>query len=79
MPTLLLGLELSPGLEAWFTPLWLIGIGCLVGVLGASLIWTTSRLLSKLDKINMLMEDPKKAFILAALAGLVLTLSLIHI
>ena len=77
MPTLLLGLELSPGLEAWFTPLWLIGIGCLVGVLGASLIWTTSRLLSKLDKINMLMEDPKKAFIMAALAGLVLTAAIL--
>ena len=60
MPNLLLGLELSPGLEAWFTPLWLIGIGCLLGVLSVSLIWIASRLLSKSEKINMLMSRQQK-------------------
>ena len=71
MPTLLLGLELTPGLEAWFTPLWLIGIGCLLGVLGASLIWVASRLLSKFEKLNKLMEDPKRARIIAAFAAVI--------
>ncbi|MFL2865780.1 MAG: ABC transporter permease [Pirellulaceae bacterium] len=73
MQLLLLGLELSPGLESWFTPLWLVGIGCLIGVLCVSLLWVASGLLSKLDKINMLMEEPKKAFFLALIGGLVLT------
>ena len=73
MQLLLLGLELSPGLESWFTPLWLVGIGCLIGVLCVSLLWVASGLLSKLDKINMLMEEPKRAFFLALIGGLVLT------
>ena len=73
MQLLLLGLELSPGLESWFTPLWLVGIGCLIGVLCVSLLWVASGLLSKLDKINMLMEEPKRAFVLALIGGLVLT------
>jgi ABC-type transport system involved in multi-copper enzyme maturation permease subunit len=73
MQRLLLGLELSPGLESWFTPLWLVGIGCLIGVLCVSLLWVASGLLSNLDKINMLMEEPKRAFFLALIGGLVLT------
>ena len=73
MQLLLLGFELSPGLESWFTPLWLVGIGCLIGVLCVSLLWVASGLLSKLDKINMLMEEPKRAFFLALIGGLVLT------
>ena len=73
MQLLLLGLELSPGLESWFTPLWLVGIGCLIGVLCVSLLWVASGLLSKLDKINKLMEEPKRAFFLALIGGLVLT------
>ena len=73
MQLTLLGLELSPGLESWFTPLWLVGIGCLIGVLCVSLLWVASGLLSKLDKINMLMEEPKRAFFLALIGGLVLT------
>ena len=62
----LLGLELSPGLEAWFTPLWLIGIGAMLGLVLISLLWLSSQLLSKVDRINMLLEQPKKALLIAA-------------
>jgi len=70
---LLFGLELSPGLEAWFTPLWLVSIGCLIGVLCVSLLWLASGILSKVAKINMVMEEPKRAFFIALIGGLVLT------
>ena len=69
----LFALELSPGLEAWFTPLWLIGIGCIIGLLLVSLIWLFSQFISRFNKINMLMEDSRQALIVATFGGLVLT------
>lgn len=69
----LFALELSPGLEAWFTPLWLIGIGCIIGLLLVCLIWLLSQFISRFNKINMLMEDSRQALIVATFGGLVLT------
>ena len=69
----LLGLELSAGLEAWFTPLWLIGIGAMLGLVLISLLWLSSQLLSKVDRINMLLEQPKKALLIAAVIAVVLS------
>jgi len=75
----LFALELSPGLEAWFTPLWLIGIGCMIGLLLVCLIWLLSHLLSRFEKINMLMEDSRKSLIVATIGGLVLAAILIPV
>ena len=71
----LFAIELSPGLEAWFTPLWLIGVGCMAGLVLVSLVWLASQALSRVNKINMLMEDGRKSLLLAA--GLAFALSII--
>tara|TARA_Y100001968_G_scaffold194062_1_gene178012 strand:- start:169 stop:1938 length:1770 start_codon:yes stop_codon:yes gene_type:complete len=71
----LFAIELSPGLEAWFTPLWLIGVGCMAGLVLVSLVWLASQALSRVNKINMLMEDVRKSLLLAA--GLAFALSMI--
>ena len=73
----LFAFELSPGLEAWFTPLWLIGIGCLIGLLLVGLIWLLSQGLSRIDKLNMLMENSRGTLVISIFVGLLMTFIII--
>ncbi|MBA61932.1 MAG: hypothetical protein CMJ76_06145 [Planctomycetaceae bacterium] len=77
MTSTLFALELTPGVEAWFTPLWLIAIGCMVGLVLITLIWLASQLLCKIRQLNQIMEEPKRALLITTGFAAVLTAILI--
>jgi ABC-type transport system involved in multi-copper enzyme maturation permease subunit len=56
-----LALELSPKLTSWLTPLWIIGVGCILGLTLISLSWAVSKGLSRITSLNQLAATPSKA------------------
>ena len=38
-----LALEISPKLQSWLTPLWIIGVGCILGLILIGLSWALSK------------------------------------
>jgi ABC-type transport system involved in multi-copper enzyme maturation permease subunit len=66
-----LALEISPKLQSWLTPLWIIGVGCILGLILIGLSWALSKGLSRLDAINQLAEHPRKAASLVSIFALV--------
>ncbi len=47
-----LALDVSPKLQSWLTPLWMIGVGCLLGLILIGLSWSLSKGLSRINAIN---------------------------
>ena len=56
-----LALEISPKLTSWLTPLWIIGVGCILGLILIALSWALSKGLSRISALNQLAERPGKA------------------
>jgi ABC-type transport system involved in multi-copper enzyme maturation permease subunit len=67
-----LALEVSPKLTSWLTPLWIIGVGCILGLVLISLSWALSKGLSRISAINSLAETPSKAAIVVSVFALLL-------
>lgn len=44
----------------WLTPLWLLGLGTLIGLAVLLLLWAVALLLSRIPAIGSLAEDPKR-------------------
>jgi len=57
-------------LRLWLTPLWLLGVGALLGLVGLLLTWGLSFLLSRIPVWNRLVEHPRRREIVAGLAVL---------
>ena len=67
-----LALEVSPKLTSWLTPLWIIGVGCILGLILISLSWAISKGLSRVSTLNQLAATPSKAAIVVSIFALVL-------
>jgi hypothetical protein len=67
-----LALEVSPKLTSWLTPLWIIGVGCILGLILISLSWAISKGLSRISTLNQLAATPSKAAIVVSIFALVL-------
>ncbi|MEC7567177.1 MAG: ABC transporter permease subunit [Planctomycetota bacterium] len=68
----LFAFELSPRLTSWLTPLWLIGVGCILGLILIGFSWLLSKGLSRWSMLNELAESPMKAAVVTAVAAIVL-------
>jgi ABC-type transport system involved in multi-copper enzyme maturation permease subunit len=67
-----LALELSPKLTSWLTPLWIIGVGCILGLTLISLSWAVSKGLSRITSLNQLAATPSKATVVVSVFALLL-------
>jgi len=67
-----LALEISPKLQSWLTPLWIIGVGCILGLLLIGMSWALSKGLSRISALNQLAETPNKAAVVVSIFALVL-------
>ena len=67
-----LALEVSPKLSSWLTPLWIIGVGCILGLLLIGLSWALSKALSRFSAINQLAENPNRAASAVSILALLL-------
>ena len=67
-----LALEVSPKFTSWLTPLWIIGVGCILGLILIGLSWALSKVLSRISALNQLAETPSKAAIAVSIFALVL-------
>jgi len=65
-----LALEVSPKFQSWLTPLWIIGVGCILGLILIGLSWLLSKGLSRINAINQLAETPSKAAIIVSVFAL---------
>ncbi|MDE0817245.1 MAG: hypothetical protein OSA92_06275, partial [Pirellulaceae bacterium] len=63
-----LALDVSPKLQSWLTPLWIIGVGCILGLILIGLSWLLSKGLSRISTLNQLARIiPRKGLILTGL------------
>jgi ABC-type transport system involved in multi-copper enzyme maturation permease subunit len=67
-----LALDVSPKLQSWLTPMWMIGVGCILGLILIGLSWALSKGLSRIDAINELAESPSKAATIVSIFALAL-------
>ena len=67
-----LALDISPKLQSWLTPLWIIGVGCILGLILIGLSWALSKGLSRISVLNQLAENPSKAAIVVSIFALAL-------
>ena len=67
-----LALEVSPKLQSWLTPLWMIGVGCILGLILIGMSWVLSKGLCRITAINQLAETPSKAATIVSVFALVL-------
>ena len=67
-----LALEVSPKLTSWLTPLWIIGVGCILGLTLISLSWAVSKGLSRITSLNQLAATPSKATVVVSVFALLL-------
>lgn len=67
-----LAMEVSPKLTSWLTPLWIIGVGCILGLILISLSWSLSKGLSRVSTLNQLAATPSKAGIIVSVFALLL-------
>jgi ABC-type transport system involved in multi-copper enzyme maturation permease subunit len=71
-----LALEISPKFASWLTPLWIIGVGCILGLILIVLSWLLSKGLNRVSALNQLAETPSKAAIVVSIFALVLCATL---
>ena len=67
-----LALDISPKLQSWLTPLWIIGVGCILGLILIGLSWALSKGLSRVSALNQLAENPSKSAIVVSIFALAL-------
>ena len=67
-----LALDVSPKLQSWLTPMWMIGVGCILGLILIGLSWALSKGLSRIAAINKLAETPSKAATIVSIFALAL-------
>ncbi len=67
-----LALEISPKLVSWLTPLWIIGVGCILGLILIGMSWALSKGLSRVSALNQLAENPSKVAMVVSIFALVL-------
>ena len=69
-------LEISPKLTSWLTPLWIIGVGCILGLILIGLSWGLSKGLSRVAALNQLAATPSKAALVASALALLMCAAL---
>ena len=57
LPLLAAMLELSEKLVSWLTPLWLLGIGVVLGLLSFLVVWAVAVVISRLGPIGRIGGD----------------------
>jgi ABC-type transport system involved in multi-copper enzyme maturation permease subunit len=67
-----LALEVSPKFASWLTPLWIIGVGCILGLILIGLSRVVSKGLSRISTLNQLAVTPSKAAIVVSVFALLL-------
>jgi ABC-type transport system involved in multi-copper enzyme maturation permease subunit len=67
-----LALEVSPKFASWLTPLWIIGVGCILGLVLIGLSRVVSKGLSRISTLNQLAVTPSKAAIVVSVFALLL-------
>ncbi|MDE0737263.1 MAG: hypothetical protein OSB47_15680, partial [Pirellulaceae bacterium] len=72
LPLLAALLELSEKLVSWLTPLWLLGVGVVLGLLSFLVVWAVAALISRLGPIGRIGEDRGRALRWSTVVTLVL-------
>jgi ABC-type transport system involved in multi-copper enzyme maturation permease subunit len=67
-----LALDVSPKFVSWLTPLWIIGVGCILGLILIGLSRVVSKGLSRISTLNQLAVTPSKAAIVVSVFALLL-------
>lgn len=57
--------QLETWLISWLTPLWMVGLGCLFGLLGLLVVWGLCAVLSRVPLLGELLESPHRNLIIA--------------
>ena len=72
LPLLAALLELSEKLVSWLTPLWLLGVGVVLGLLSFLVVWAVAAVISRLGPIGRIGEDRGRAVRWSTVVTLVL-------
>jgi ABC-type transport system involved in multi-copper enzyme maturation permease subunit len=62
-------IQLSDEMVNWLTPVWILGVGALAGLILCGLIWLIAAALSKVPAVGMLAENPRAKWIAVLIIG----------